>query len=119
MIKRAGVVAFLLLAFAAAGCSVVPLGLEDSNTLLKTQDGTEAEYTVVKRAAEGSDGYFSLFGLIPFGSIDMQKSFTDTALQNGGDAMINVRYWLRGSFYFIGTYTSFEVKGDVIKLKKK
>ncbi len=100
------------------GCAVVPLGLSYSSTPLDNSNGKHKQYQILGKS-EGSQGYFSLFGIIPFGSPDFSEAITDAAQQLNGDALINVRYWSRSSFYLIGTYTSIEVMGDVIKFKQQ
>lgn len=101
-----------------AGCSVIPIGLSYSSTPLENTDGSHAKYEILGKA-EGSQGYFSLFGLIPFGSPDFSVAITDATKKLNGDALINVRYWSRYSNYIIGTYTNVEVEGDVIKFKQQ
>jgi len=107
---------FLVLLFLISGCSIVPIGLSDSSTPLENSDGTYCQYELLGKA-EGSQGYFTLFGLIPFGSPDFNAAMYDAQKKLNGDALINVRYWYRVSDYLIGTYSSTEVEGDVIKFK--
>jgi len=100
-----------------SGCSVIPLGLSDSSSPLENNDGSHRQYEVLGKA-EGSQGYFTLFSLIPFGSPDFNLAISDATKKFNGDALVNVRYWYRVSNYFIGTYSSIEVEGDVIKFKQ-
>lgn len=101
-----------------AGCAVTPLGLTDSSTPLEGTNGQHRPYQVLGKA-EGSQGYFSLFGLIPFGSNDFRAAMDDAVKKLNGDALVNVRYWYRVSNYFVGTYASIEVEGDVIKFTQQ
>ncbi|MDP2301546.1 MAG: hypothetical protein Q8N03_03855 [Ignavibacteria bacterium] len=101
-----------------SGCSVVPLGLSYSSSPLENNDGSHRKYEVLGKA-EGSQGYFTLFSLIPFGSPDLSVAISDATKKLNGDALVNVRYWYRVSNYFIGTYSSIEVEGDVIKFKQQ
>lgn len=105
---------FMLLISAFSGCAVVPVGLIDSSTPLENTNGKHHPYKILGRA-EGSHGAFSLFGFIPFGKADFELAMNDAVRKLNGDALINVRYWHRGSNYFVGTYSSLEVEGDVIK----
>lgn len=107
---------FLLACFTIGltSCTVGPLGLEASTKPLTREDGTARSYKNIGKA-DGTAGYFSLFGIIPFGSYDMKEAIENTQAAGNGDALINVRYWTRNSFFVIGTYSSIEVKGDVIK----
>jgi hypothetical protein len=108
---------FLIVAL-ASGCTVTPLGLSDASTPLDGTNGEPRSYQVLGKA-EGSQGYFSLFGLIPFGNSDFRAAMDDATKKLNGDALINVRYWYRVSDYFVGTYSSIEVQGDVIKFRQK
>ncbi len=110
------IIAFLMILF--TGCSVVPLGYEASTIPLTNNTGNNLRYDVLGKS-EGSSGYFSLFGIIPFGSINTNQAVNEATNKLNGDALINPRYWFRQSFYFIGTYTNIEVKGDVIRIKKE
>ena len=108
----------LVLAFVFVGCAVVPIGLIDSSTPLQDGDGNQRPYKVLGRS-EGSNGAFSLFGFIPFGRADLEAAMDDAITKLNGDALINVRYWNRGTFAFFGTYSSIEVAGDVIQFVNK
>lgn len=99
------------------GCSVTPLGLIDSSTPLQGLNGQNRTYQVLGQA-DGSQGNFALFGIIPFGSADFQAAMADAVRKLNGDALINVRYWYRHSNYGIGTYSSIEVQGDVIRFSR-
>jgi len=112
------VLALFVLILLISGCSVVPLGLSYSSTPLEKSDGTPLKYEVMGKA-EGGQGYFTLFGLIPFGSPNLKEAIDDAARKLNGDALVNVRYWYRVSNYFIGTYSSIEVEGDVVKIKQQ
>ncbi|MFA6978907.1 MAG: hypothetical protein WC209_06235 [Ignavibacteriaceae bacterium] len=101
-----------------SGCSVIPLGLSYSSTPLEKSDGTPLKYEIVGKA-EGDQGYFTLFGLIPFGSPDLSAAMNAATKKLNGDALVNVRYWYRVSNYLIGTYSSIEVEGDVIKINQQ
>ena len=101
-----------------AGCSVIPIGLSYSSTPLENPDGSHAKYKILGKS-EGSQGYFSLFSFIPFGETDFKEAIADATKKYNGDAMINVRYWHRSTNYIIGTYTSVQVEGDVIKFKQR
>ncbi|MDP2363947.1 MAG: hypothetical protein Q8M94_09285 [Ignavibacteria bacterium] len=103
---------FILLLF--TGCSVIPLGIEPASEQLRDGQGNNKKYNIIGSVDESS-GYFSLFSIIPFGSININDTFNEIAKERGGDALINIRYWYRTSFYFVGTYYSLEVKGDAIK----
>lgn len=105
---------FMLLIVTFVGCAVVPVGLIDSSTPLDNTNGKHRPYKVLGKA-DGSHGAFSLFGFIPFGKADFELAMNDAVRKLNGDALINVRYWNRGSYYFVGTYSSVEVEGDVIK----
>jgi hypothetical protein len=113
---------FVLALIAASGltleaCSVMPMGIAPSSAQLSNNDGTPRPYKIIAKV-EGGSGFFSLFGLFPFGEIDIQDTFDEIAQKNGGDALVNVRYWRRFSNYLIGTQTSLEVQADVIKFEK-
>ncbi|MDR3610001.1 MAG: hypothetical protein P4L27_05530 [Ignavibacteriaceae bacterium] len=118
MTKLTNVLALFVFALLISGCSVIPLGLSDSSTPLNNSDGTHRQYEVLGKA-EGTQGYFTLFSLIPFGSPDFSVAINDAVKKFDGDALINVRYWYRVSDYLIGTYSSIEVEGDVIKFNQK
>ncbi|MBK7104975.1 MAG: hypothetical protein IPH62_06805 [Ignavibacteriae bacterium] len=107
---------FLILILFLSSCSVIPIGYEASSVPLTNENGDNIKYEVLGQS-EGSSGYFSLFGIIPFGSVDSKAAINDAVANLNGDALINPRYWTRTSFYFIGTYTNVEVKGDVVKIK--
>lgn len=96
------------------GCSVIPLGIEPSSHQLRTEQGQNKSYRIIGRV-EDSDGYFSLFSFIPLGEISIKQTFERIARENGGDALINIRYWLKDSFFIVGTQHSLIVKADVIK----
>ena len=110
-------IASFVLLILFTGCSVIPLGLEPSSDQLRNGEGETKSYKIIG-TVEGEEGYFSLFGFIPFGDLTINHAFEKIAKDNGGDALINVRYWYRNSFYVIGTYNSLEVKADVIKFEK-
>lgn len=105
---------FLPIFFSITACSVIPWGIEPTSDILTDGQGNTRKYEIISKV-DDSDGYFSLFGFIPFGDISINDAFKKMARNRGGDALINIRYWYRNSFYFIGTYTSLEVKADVIK----
>ncbi len=104
----------LTIVFLVIGCAVVPLGIEPVSEQLTDGQGNNKKYNIIGKV-EDSDGYFSLFGFIPFDKISINDTFKKIARNKGGDALINIRYWLRNSFYVVGTYTSLEVKAEVIK----
>ncbi len=100
-----------------SSCSVVPVGYEASTIPLTNNKGDNVKYEVLGQS-EGSSGYFSLFGIIPFGSVNTDQAIKEAVNKLNGDALINPRYWSRWSYYIIGTYTNVEMKGDVIKVKE-
>jgi len=104
----------VILILLTASCSVIPWGIEPTSDQLRDGQGNNKNYDIIGKVDDG-DGYFSLFGFIPFGDISINDTFKKLARNRGGDALINIRYWYRSSFYIIGTYTSLEVKADVIK----
>jgi hypothetical protein len=95
-------------------CSVIPLGIDPASQQLTDRQGTNKSYQIIGTVEDG-DGYLNLFGIIPLGEININDTFKEIAKKRGGDALINIRYWYRSSYYFIGTYNSLEVKADVIK----
>lgn len=96
------------------GCAVTPIGIEPTSQQLADKQGNNKSYQIIGTVEDG-DGYLNLFGIIPLGEININDTFKDIAKKRGGDALINIRYWYRSSYYFIGIYNSLEVKADVIK----
>jgi len=109
-------IASFVLLILFTGCSVIPLGLEPSSQQLRTDKGENKAYQILT-TVEDSDSYFNLFGFIPLGEISINQTFERVAKENGGDALINIRYWYRSSFFIVGTQHSLEVKADVIKFQ--
>jgi len=114
MKKLVTLLALFILVLLISGCSVVPIGLTYSSTPLDNPDGSHRQYNVLGKA-EGSQGYFTLFNIIPFGSPDISLAMDDAAKKLNGDALINVRSWYRVSDVIVGTISTVEVTGDVIK----
>jgi hypothetical protein len=112
------VIVLSVLVLLISGCSVVPLGLTYSSTPLDKSDGSHQQYEILGKA-EGSQGYFTLFNIIPFGSPDLSVAINDATQKLNGDALINVRYWYRVSEIIVGTISTVEVSGDVIKFNSK
>lgn len=104
----------LILVSTLAGCASIPQGTAPSATPLVSENGISRSYEVLGRG-EGSAGHFTLFGFIPFGRTDIDKAIHEAVATYQGDNLINVNYNVNSIFYFIGTFTSITVKGDVIK----
>lgn len=112
------VLTFLILLPVVTGCAVAPVGLIDASSPLQDGTGDLRSYEVLGRA-EGSHGAFSLFRFIPFGRADLEIATDNAVSKLNGDALINVRYWYRSTYAFVGTYSSVEVEGDVIRFVGK
>lgn len=100
------------------GCSTIPQGTAPSSSPLIMENGKIKHYEIVG-PGEGSAGHFTLFGFIPFGRTDIDKAINNAIAPYHGDNLINVNYYVNGSYYFIGSSTSITVKGDVIKYVDK
>lgn len=103
-------IAFVLMVLILAGCSHVPAGFAPYASPMES-----GETTIVGHA-KGSAGYFSLFGVIPFGKPDYDAAIGDAVSKvPGGKKLINVRSWFSSGYVIIGTVHILHVEGDVVK----
>jgi len=99
----------LILAVVVTGCAVMPAGVAPSAHQMDTQ-----LYQVLGKSS-GEASHFTLFNIIPFGKADIEQAVQEAIRKKGGDNLINVRYWQKTTWVFIGYLTTFHVEGDVIK----
>lgn len=101
---------FMLVVLILAGCSHVPAGFAPYASPMDP-----GETTIVGHA-KGSAGYFSLFGVIPFGKPDYDAAISNAISKvPGGKKLINVRSWFSSGYAIIGTVHTLYVEGDVVK----
>jgi hypothetical protein len=91
------------------GCGVMPAGIAPSANHITAQD-----YQILGKST-GSASHLQLFNFIPLGKADIDAAIEEAIVKQGGDNLINVRYWQKTTWILIGTRITFLIEGDVIK----
>ncbi|MBK7104974.1 MAG: hypothetical protein IPH62_06800 [Ignavibacteriae bacterium] len=104
----------IIFSFSLIGCTTIPQGISPAAKPLVNDNGETIKYEVLGNT-EGSASHFSLFNFIPFGRANIDDAINNAISTLNGDNLINSHYYVTQTFLFIGSSTSINVKGDVIK----
>jgi opacity protein-like surface antigen len=110
---------FIFIVSLNIGCATIPQGVAPSASPLVSADGKSLKYETLGKA-EGKAGHFNLFGFIPFGRCDLNGAISQAVQKKNGDNLINAHFNAQQTSYLIfGNYTTFIVRGDVVKYSEK
>ena len=96
--------------YSCLSSKIYPDGIEPSASMLKDQP-----YEILGDA-EGQSSSFALFWFVTVTPrADIDRAISDIVSDKGGNALIDVRWWIERKIYIVGAVTIIHIKGKVIR----
>ena len=116
MMRKTRIISLILLLSTVLffSCSTIPMGMTSSTTPLKGRVIFENS-----GRSEGEARSLSVLGLWMIGKPDIDLAIENAVRRKNGDALINVRWYEKTSYYLLFSITTVNVVGDVVKFEKE